>query len=38
MTALGIVQLMDSGQVDLDESVGTYLPWFAPKRLLRCRQ
>ncbi|MBT2762270.1 serine hydrolase domain-containing protein [Paenibacillus sp. ISL-20] len=29
MTALGIVQLVESGQVDLDESIGTYLPWFA---------
>lgn len=29
MTALGIVQLVDSDQVDLDESVGTYLPWFS---------
>ncbi|WP_339291307.1 serine hydrolase domain-containing protein [Paenibacillus sp. FSL W8-0187] len=29
MTALGIVQLVESGRVDLDESIGTYLPWFA---------
>lgn len=29
MTALGIVQLVESGQVDLDDSIGTYLPWFA---------
>ncbi|EFU39571.1 putative penicillin-binding protein [Paenibacillus vortex V453] len=28
MTALGIVQLLESGQVDLDGSVGDYLPWF----------
>ena len=29
MTALAIVQLVESGQVDLDESIGAYLPWFA---------
>lgn len=29
MTALAIVQLVESGQVDLDESIGAYLAWFA---------
>ncbi|MEC0308620.1 serine hydrolase [Paenibacillus lautus] len=29
MTALGIVQLVESGKVDLDKSIGAYLPWFA---------